>query len=115
MHTRTPAPVAPPSAHSRVTRSGHSTGRAIPATASARRLQAGSASSATRGIVSAALRAHEGTGPRTLRLAGRIADGVLFQVGADPRLVSWALAQVEAGAARPVARSTSSRSARAWA
>jgi 5,10-methylenetetrahydromethanopterin reductase len=38
------------------------------------------------------------SGPRTLRLAGRIADGVLFQVGADPRLVSWALAQVEAGA-----------------
>ena len=38
------------------------------------------------------------SGPRTLRLAGRIADGVLFQVGADPRLVRWALAQVEAGA-----------------
>jgi 5,10-methylenetetrahydromethanopterin reductase len=38
------------------------------------------------------------SGPRTLRVAGRLADGVLFQVGADPRLVRWALAQIEAGA-----------------
>lgn len=38
------------------------------------------------------------SGPRTLRLAGRVADGVLFQVGADPRLVQWAIDQVEAGA-----------------
>ncbi len=38
------------------------------------------------------------SGPRTLRLAGRIADGVLFQVGAAPDLVRWALAQIEAGA-----------------
>lgn len=46
------------------------------------------------------------SGPRTLRLAGRVADGVLFQVGADPRLVRWALAQVEAGA-REVGRALS--------
>jgi 5,10-methylenetetrahydromethanopterin reductase len=38
------------------------------------------------------------SGPRTLQLAGRVADGVLFQVGADPRLVQWALEQVAAGA-----------------
>jgi 5,10-methylenetetrahydromethanopterin reductase len=38
------------------------------------------------------------SGPRSLRLAGRLADGVMFQVGADPKLVGWALAQVEAGA-----------------
>jgi 5,10-methylenetetrahydromethanopterin reductase len=38
------------------------------------------------------------SGPRTLRLAGRVADGVLVQAGADPHLVRWALAQVEAGA-----------------
>src|SRR5437870_5527309 len=42
MHTRTPAPVAPPHAHSRVTCSGHSRGSAIRSTASAGRLQAGS-------------------------------------------------------------------------
>src|SRR5437588_1673986 len=45
MHTRTPAPSAPPNAHSRVTRSGHSVGREIPSTAPAGRLHAGSASS----------------------------------------------------------------------
>lgn len=38
------------------------------------------------------------SGPRTLRLAGRVADGVLFQVGAEPQLLRWAIAQVEAGA-----------------
>ena len=43
MQTRTPSPVAPPSAHSRVTRSGQSAGSAIRSTASFGRLQAGSA------------------------------------------------------------------------
>jgi 5,10-methylenetetrahydromethanopterin reductase len=38
------------------------------------------------------------SGPRTLELAGRIGDGVLFQVGADPALVRYALRHVEAGA-----------------
>jgi 5,10-methylenetetrahydromethanopterin reductase len=38
------------------------------------------------------------SGPRSLRLAGRVADGVLFQVGAEPALVRWALGHVEAGA-----------------
>src|SRR2546430_1859257 len=42
MHTRTPAPVASPHAHSRVTCSGQSRGSAIRSTASAGRLQAGS-------------------------------------------------------------------------
>lgn len=35
--------------------------------------------------------------PRSLRLAGRVADGVLFQVGAVPELVRWALAEIAAG------------------
>jgi 5,10-methylenetetrahydromethanopterin reductase len=39
------------------------------------------------------------SGPRTLRLAGRIADGVLFQVGAVPSLVAYALEQIALGAA----------------
>lgn len=39
------------------------------------------------------------TGPRSLRLGGRIADGVLFQVGADPGLVSYAMSTIAAGAA----------------
>jgi 5,10-methylenetetrahydromethanopterin reductase len=39
------------------------------------------------------------SGPRSLRLAGRIADGVLFQVGAHPDLVRWALARIDEGAA----------------
>lgn len=38
------------------------------------------------------------TGPRSLRLGGRLADGVLFQVGADPTLVSYALRAIAAGA-----------------
>lgn len=37
------------------------------------------------------------TGPRSLRLAGRLADGVLFQVGADPSLISYALRAIAAG------------------
>lgn len=38
------------------------------------------------------------SGPRALRLAGRIGDGVLFQVGADPRLVDYALREIAVGA-----------------
>lgn len=38
------------------------------------------------------------TGPKSLQLAGRIADGVLFQVGADPSLVRYAKKNIEAGA-----------------
>lgn len=38
------------------------------------------------------------SGPRSLRMAGRIADGVLFQVGADPRLAQYALDNIRAGA-----------------
>src|SRR6266516_1311732 len=44
MQTRIPAPVEPPSAQSRVTRSGHSTPIPISADAAAGRLQAGSVS-----------------------------------------------------------------------
>ncbi len=40
------------------------------------------------------------SGPKSLQLAGRIADGVLFQVGSDPRFVAYALENIEAGAAR---------------
>jgi 5,10-methylenetetrahydromethanopterin reductase len=38
------------------------------------------------------------SGPRSLRLAGRVADGVLFQVGADRALVRYALRSIAAGA-----------------
>ena len=38
------------------------------------------------------------TGPKSLQLAGRIADGVLFQVGADPRLVRYAKKNIGIGA-----------------
>ena len=38
------------------------------------------------------------TGPRSLQLAGRIADGVLFQVGSDPALVRYARKNIEIGA-----------------
>jgi 5,10-methylenetetrahydromethanopterin reductase len=38
------------------------------------------------------------SGPRSLQMAGRIADGVLFQVGAEPRLVQYALDNIRAGA-----------------
>jgi len=38
------------------------------------------------------------TGPRSLQLAGRIADGVLFQVGADPQLVAYAKKNIAIGA-----------------
>jgi probable F420-dependent oxidoreductase len=39
-----------------------------------------------------------GYGPKALRLAGRVADGVIFQV-ADPYFISWGLQFVRAGAA----------------
>ena len=39
------------------------------------------------------------SGPRSLRLAGRVADGVLFQVGTHPDLVEWAISNVRDGAA----------------
>ena len=38
------------------------------------------------------------TGPRSLQLAGRIADGVLFQVGAAPGLVRYAQKNIALGA-----------------
>lgn len=38
------------------------------------------------------------SGPRSLRLAGRVADGVLFQVGSEPSLARWALREIAAGA-----------------
>ena len=38
------------------------------------------------------------SGPKALRLAGRIGDGVLFQVGAHRRLVEYALREIAAGA-----------------
>ncbi|MEJ8568050.1 LLM class flavin-dependent oxidoreductase [Elongatibacter sediminis] len=38
------------------------------------------------------------TGPKSLQLAGRIADGVLFQVGADPALVRYARKNIGIGA-----------------
>lgn len=38
------------------------------------------------------------TGPKSLQMAGRIADGVLFQVGADPVLVEYAKRNIEIGA-----------------
>jgi 5,10-methylenetetrahydromethanopterin reductase len=45
------------------------------------------------------------SGPRSLQAAGRVADGVLFQVGADPALVRYGLDLIEAGAAgRPVTK-----------
>jgi 5,10-methylenetetrahydromethanopterin reductase len=39
------------------------------------------------------------SGPRSLQAAGRVADGVLFQVGATPAMVAYALEHVEEGAA----------------
>ncbi len=38
------------------------------------------------------------SGPKSLQLAGRVADGVLFQVGAEPRLVQYALDHIRKGA-----------------
>jgi 5,10-methylenetetrahydromethanopterin reductase len=45
------------------------------------------------------------SGPRSLEAAGRVADGVLFQVGAEPAMVRYAFEHIERGAAgRKVAR-----------
>jgi len=38
------------------------------------------------------------SGPKSLQIAGRLADGVLFQVGAQPRLVDYALDNIRMGA-----------------
>lgn len=38
------------------------------------------------------------SGPKSLQLGGRIADGVLFQVGSDPRFVRYALDNIRRGA-----------------
>jgi 5,10-methylenetetrahydromethanopterin reductase len=38
------------------------------------------------------------SGPKTLRMAGRSADGVVIRVGSDPELVAWGYEQVVAGA-----------------
>jgi 5,10-methylenetetrahydromethanopterin reductase len=38
------------------------------------------------------------SGPKSLQLAGRLADGVLFQVGADPALARYALDNIRHGA-----------------
>ncbi len=38
------------------------------------------------------------SGPKSLQLAGRIADGVLFQVGSDPALVNYAIKNIRLGA-----------------
>jgi 5,10-methylenetetrahydromethanopterin reductase len=37
------------------------------------------------------------SGPKVLRLGGRLGDGVLVTVGADPRRLAWARAEVEEG------------------
>ena len=37
------------------------------------------------------------SGPRPLRLAGEIADGVVFQVGSAPQLISYALRNIQLG------------------
>jgi len=39
------------------------------------------------------------SGPKSLQLGGRLADGVLFQVGSDPAFVRYALDNIRAGAA----------------
>jgi len=38
------------------------------------------------------------SGPKSLQLGGRLADGVLFQVGSDPAFVRYALDNIRAGA-----------------
>lgn len=40
------------------------------------------------------------SGPKSLQLGGKIADGVLFQVGSDPRLAQYALDNIRVGAER---------------
>jgi 5,10-methylenetetrahydromethanopterin reductase len=39
------------------------------------------------------------SGPRSLETAGRVADGVLFQVGAEPAMVRYAFEHIDRGAA----------------
>lgn len=39
-----------------------------------------------------------GSGPKTLRMAGRSADGVVIRIGADPELVQWGYDEFRAGA-----------------
>lgn len=39
-----------------------------------------------------------GSGPRTLRMAGRWADGAVIRIGADPELVQWGYDEFRAGA-----------------
>ncbi len=39
-----------------------------------------------------------GSGPRTLRMAGRYADGVVIRLGTDPDLISWAYDEFRRGA-----------------
>lgn len=38
------------------------------------------------------------TGPKSLRMAGEIADGVIINVGTHPSLINWALGHIEEGA-----------------
>lgn len=54
------------------------------------------------------------SGPRMLRLAGRIGDGVLFQVGARPEAVRYAIDQIAAGQPRQGAIHQRSSCACAW-
>lgn len=39
-----------------------------------------------------------GSGPKTVRLAGRVADGVVIRMGTDPALVDWGYEEFRAGA-----------------
>src|SRR5437879_5760585 len=66
--TRTPAPVAPPQAQSRVTSPGHSSGSVIRSTASAGRLQAGRGSSSA--LTSSSLACRSPCHKRTRRATG---------------------------------------------
>ena len=38
------------------------------------------------------------SGPKSLQLAGRVADGVLFQVGSNPKLIQYAIDHIHEGA-----------------
>lgn len=52
-------------------------------------------------------------GPNMLRLAGRVADGVLLNVGASTRYIRWAVRHIEAGL-REVGRDRSQFTVAAW-